>query len=198
MLDENDSFPEAHDWTCECEDCTAALRASGYHDSDCDCDQCSESRHRAEMTHAAQATLLKTFITDLRSMHLDLEGYDGHQGDEWSKQFGQLADFIEQGVDLPLFIELTLSGVVRHALNSLSQDGIVKWAFPEFSVTRLADVQESEPILPFGKYKGRTLSETPAKYLDWLASRLDDTWLKRRIVEYLDTPAISARLRRSQ
>jgi len=45
----------------------------------------------------------------------------------------------------------------------------------------------SEKTIPFGKYKGRTISECPIEYLDWLIGQdwlFDD--LKEEIGTYLE------------
>jgi uncharacterized protein (DUF3820 family) len=48
-------------------------------------------------------------------------------------------------------------------------------------------MSESEKTIPFGKYKGRAISECPVEYLDWL---IGQDWLfedlKKDIEEYLE------------
>jgi uncharacterized protein (DUF3820 family) len=44
----------------------------------------------------------------------------------------------------------------------------------------------AEPVMPFGKYRGKALSECPVRYLDWVLG-LDnlDPKLKKDILDYL-------------
>ncbi len=43
-----------------------------------------------------------------------------------------------------------------------------------------------ELTMPFGKYKGKVLCETPLQYLDETVGVMPKTWFVRRVIEFVD------------
>ena len=67
-------------------------------------------------------------------------------------------------------------------MNNTSQDFIAERMYRE----RFIIDQASRILMPFGKHQGKAITEVPLKYLDETISTMPQTWLVRRVREFVD------------
>jgi len=97
----------------------------------------------------------------------------------------RVRDRIQHAIDAFLLRE-EIEGIVRDQTHDLIEAMKIsnlkserKW--DDMLVGDLSDI-----VIPFGKYTGKTLGDVPLKYLDEVVSVMPQTWLIRRVIEFVD------------
>ncbi len=74
-----------------------------------------------------------------------------------------------------------------HKVSDRALRDVVFYAVDEqMSLLKTQDLDFGSMIMPFGKYKGLAMYDTPLRYLDQTISPMDCSWFVRRVRRFVD------------
>jgi uncharacterized protein (DUF3820 family) len=60
----------------------------------------------------------------------------------------------------------------------------------QFGLEKTAALSYGSLLMPFGKYEGQQMRDTPLSYLDRTISPMDDSWFVRRVKRFVDAAVV--------